>query len=281
MKTDSVFYRLFQRLPSLVLDLAEIEVADAGGYQFRSEEIKQTAFRLDGVMRPPKGSELPLIFVEVQYQRDPNFYRRFFAEIFLHLAQGILPSSWRAVVFYPTSVVEVIAPAYAPLLTLSWVRRVYLNEVAQQPVTSRGRQLLQILLAEETQAAAQARDLAQQLRVDEPDQWRDWVDLVETLLIYRIPRLSREEIRIMLNIWNTELKDTRFYQEVFAEGRQDENARLVLRQLRRRFGEAAALREPRLRRLSLEQGEALAEALLDFQSMADLDNWLAGVEQAR
>lgn len=125
------------------------------------------------------------------------------------------------------------------------------------------------------------RDLAQQLRVDEPDQWRDWVDLVETLLIYRIPRLSREEIRIMLNIWNTELKDTRFYQEVFAEGRQDENARLVLRQLRRRFGEAAALREPRLRQLSLEQGEALAEALLDFQSMADLDAWLAAVEQAR
>ena len=53
MKTDTVFYRLFQRLPTLVLDLAEIEVADAGGYQFRSEEIKQTAFRLDGVMRPP------------------------------------------------------------------------------------------------------------------------------------------------------------------------------------------------------------------------------------
>lgn len=89
----------------------------------------------------------------------------------------------------------------------------------------------------------------------------------------------------MLNIWNTELKDTRFYQEVFAEGRQegrqDENTRLVLRQLRRRFGEAAALRESRLRQLSLEQGEDLAEALLDFQSVADLDAWLAAVEQAR
>jgi hypothetical protein len=30
MKTDSVFYRLFQRLPDLVLDLAEIESTDAG-----------------------------------------------------------------------------------------------------------------------------------------------------------------------------------------------------------------------------------------------------------
>jgi predicted transposase YdaD len=75
MKTDSVFYRLFQRLPGLVLELAEIDVADVDGYQFHSEEVKQTAFRLDGMMRPPEGSERPLIFVEVQYQRDPRFYR--------------------------------------------------------------------------------------------------------------------------------------------------------------------------------------------------------------
>ena len=94
-------------------------------------------------------------------------------------------------VFYPSPTVEVIAPSYASLLNLPEVRRVYLNEVARQPATSRGRQLLQILLAGETQAAALARNLAQQLRVDEPDQWRDWMDLVETLLIYRIPRLSR------------------------------------------------------------------------------------------
>ena len=68
---------------------------------------------------------------------------------------------------------------------------------------------------------------------------------------------------------------------MFAEGRQEENIRLVLRQLRRRFGEVATVREPRLRQLSLEQGEALAEALLDFQSEADLDAWLAAVDQAR
>jgi predicted transposase YdaD len=40
---------------------------------------------------------------------------------------------------------------------------------------------------------------------------------VETLLVYKLPRLSREEIRKMLNVLNVELKETRFYQEVFAE----------------------------------------------------------------
>ncbi|MDG4557331.1 MAG: DUF2887 domain-containing protein, partial [Candidatus Contendobacter sp.] len=45
MKTDSLFYRLFQRAPALVFELAGLETP-AGAYQFRAEEIKQTAFRL-------------------------------------------------------------------------------------------------------------------------------------------------------------------------------------------------------------------------------------------
>jgi predicted transposase/invertase (TIGR01784 family) len=44
---------------------------------------------------------------------------------------------------------------------------------------------------------------------------------VETLLVYKLPRLSREEIRKMLNVLNVELKETRFYQEVFAEGLEE------------------------------------------------------------
>jgi predicted transposase/invertase (TIGR01784 family) len=47
------------------------------------------------------------------------------------------------------------------------------------------------------------------------------VDWVETLLVYKLPRLSREEIRKMLDIFNVELKQTRFYQEVFAEGLEE------------------------------------------------------------
>ncbi|CDH43243.1 hypothetical protein BN874_1100024 [Candidatus Contendobacter odensis Run_B_J11] len=44
-----MFYRLFQRLPELVFELAGWPTPDIAGYRFRSEEIKQTAFRLDGL----------------------------------------------------------------------------------------------------------------------------------------------------------------------------------------------------------------------------------------
>jgi len=78
MKTDSLFYRLFQRSPGLVLELAGLDRFDAHSYRFCSEEIKQTAFRLDGVLTPATiHSGLPLIFVEVQFQPNAAFYSRY------------------------------------------------------------------------------------------------------------------------------------------------------------------------------------------------------------
>lgn len=68
MKTDSLFYRLFQAMPALALELAGLTVSERAAYQFRSEEIKQTAFRLDGVLMPTaEVREAPVVFVEVQY----------------------------------------------------------------------------------------------------------------------------------------------------------------------------------------------------------------------
>ncbi|PSO49450.1 MAG: hypothetical protein BRC33_06865 [Cyanobacteria bacterium SW_9_44_58] len=54
MKTDSLFYRLFQNFPSLLFELIDVSVANSEGYQFRSVEIKQTAFRIDGLFAPPQ-----------------------------------------------------------------------------------------------------------------------------------------------------------------------------------------------------------------------------------
>lgn len=85
MKTDSLFYELFRRWPALALDLAGLDPQAGPRYIFRAEELKQTAFRLDGVLTPPEDSEEPWVFVEVQFQPDETLYRRLFAEIFLFL----------------------------------------------------------------------------------------------------------------------------------------------------------------------------------------------------
>ena len=59
------------------------------------------------------------------------------------------------------------------------------------------------------------------------------------------------------------------------EGRQAEAAAMTQRQLQRRFGALATEQQARLQGLPLADLEALADALLDFQSSADLSAWLA------
>ena len=56
---------------------------------------------------------------------------------------------------------------------------------------------------------------------------------------------------------------------------------ITLRLLRRRCGVLTASQVARIRALPLPQLEALADALLDFQSAADLDAWLAASRSSR
>jgi predicted transposase YdaD len=60
-----------------------------------------------------------------------------------------------------------------------------------------------------------------------------------------------------------------------ARGQAQGEAKVILRLLSRRCGPLDAEQESLIRSLPLERLEALAEALLDFEGMADLNTWLA------
>ncbi len=73
------------------------------------------------------------------------------------------------------------------------------------------------------------------------------------------------------------LQQTRVYQEIKEEGREEAEQReraLILRLLTRRVGELPEDVRSRVATLPLEQLENLGEALLDFTSLADLQSWL-------
>jgi predicted transposase YdaD len=69
----------------------------------------------------------------------------------------------------------------------------------------------------------------------------EFVELVETIIVYKFSYLSREEIETMLGLG--ELKQTRVYQEALAEGREEGREEGVLEAiaeiLETRFGESA------------------------------------------
>ena len=82
------------------------------------------------------------------------------------------------------------------------------------------------------------------------------------------------------------LRESPWYQQILQEGlqqgeqigerrgEQQGEAKLVLRQLNRRFGALNATLEQQIRGLSVEQLETLAEELLDFSTVEELETWL-------
>ena len=59
------------------------------------------------------------------------------------------------------------------------------------------------------------------------------------------------------------------------QGRQEGKEALVMRLLRRRFGSVPEEMTARMDRLSAEQLDDLGEALLDFGTVADLEQWMS------
>ncbi|MBM5786155.1 MAG: DUF4351 domain-containing protein [Cyanobacteria bacterium K_DeepCast_35m_m1_288] len=72
-----------------------------------------------------------------------------------------------------------------------------------------------------------------------------------------------------------EIRYTRAVQDWLAEGRQEGEAAVTLRLLARRCGPLSEATTARIQALPLEQLEALAEALLDFEGAEDLATWLS------
>jgi predicted transposase/invertase (TIGR01784 family) len=107
LKTDSIFYRLFQEFPSIFFELIGNPPETANLYQFSSVEIKQTAFRIDGVFLPTQDEERPIYFVEVQFQPDSDIYLRLVSELFLYLRQNKSKNSWQGVVIYPSRSIDI------------------------------------------------------------------------------------------------------------------------------------------------------------------------------
>jgi len=86
------------------------------------------------------------------------------------------------------------------------------------------------------------------------------------------PDMAREKVIQWTNPF-IELGIERGRRQGILKGQQRETD-LVLRQLKRRFGHLTASQGKTVRALNLRRVEALGEALLEFNSRADLDCWL-------
>ncbi|WP_318780848.1 Rpn family recombination-promoting nuclease/putative transposase [Dendronalium phyllosphericum] len=222
MKTDSIFYRLFQEFPSIFFELIGNPSQPVEAYKFSSIEIKQTAFRIDGVFLPVQGEQNPIYFVEVQFQPDTEIYSRLFSEIFLYLRQNQSKNSWRGVIIYPTRSLDTADSSnYRELLTSDRVSRIYLDELGETALLPVGIATIKLVIEDEDTAIKTASELIDrtQQEINNELQRRQLLELIETILVYKFPTMNRKEIENMFGL--SDLKQTRVYQEAKQEGKEE------------------------------------------------------------
>ncbi len=198
-------------------------------YEFSSREIKELARRFDGIFLPAnEDANLPIYFVEVQFQGKPDFYSRLFAEIMVYLHQYQPENDWCSVAVFASRSVDLGVPMqYRGFLMSEQVKWVYLDELAAPASPSLGIGIVQLVVGARDAAVELTNQLMQKARQELEDEAlkRKVIELIEAVLVYKFTELSREEIEAMFGL--SDLKQTRVYQEGKLEGKLESVPRLL------------------------------------------------------
>jgi len=296
--SDKLFYWLFQNQPDRILPLLPDLPPDASGYTFSAPGLKEREYRLDGLfLPPPQRPELPALILEAQMAADGGFLRRLYAETARLLQQEPGIEHWRVVVLCPSRQLNFGDPAPVAEFVEQRVQWIELLPAAACPTAPALVQALALLLQSEQELKATTTAL--RARVAGSSQAAEIDDVIAAILVSRFNGRSIQELCAMGGITLDDFTQSVAYREIFgrgeargvalgeargvalgeargiARGEARGETKVTLRLLSRRCGPLDAEQESLIRSLPLERLEALAEALLDFQGMADLNTWLA------
>ena len=281
MRTDTLFYQLFNAFHSLLFELIERPISEADDYEFSSVEVKEKAFRFDGIFIP-KAKDKPIYLIEVQFQQKEDFYWEYLSEIYLYLNQSRPEQDWKAIAIFARRSYEPEPRSHVQeMLNCQRIQRVYLEDLVDRETDSFAIAIIQLILSSESQAVTMARQLGEKIEQEnDPEIQEQVLELIETVLVYKFPKLNRQEIEAMFTY--SDLKQTRVYQEAREEGelRGEQRglvkgqATMLLRLLNRKFGQISPSLRGKVNKLSAKQLENLAEALFDLETISDLSDWL-------
>jgi predicted transposase/invertase (TIGR01784 family) len=228
METDSFFSHLLKRLPETLFALIGQPTSQAADYRFDSLEIKKKSYRLDGLFLPTKAN-LPLYFVEVQFQRNVRFYSNLFAKIFSYLDANDPKQNWVAVAIFTKRALEPEDQGpYRALLASEQVRRIYLDEMTVPASAAAALKILQLVTAAKNDVPELVAELAKLARREtDCEKSKAIVELVEELLVLKFTKISREEVHKMFKL--SDIRKSRVWQEAQEEATIAAKREIVLR----------------------------------------------------
>jgi predicted transposase/invertase (TIGR01784 family) len=262
MKTDSFFYRFFSEFPAAFFALIGEDEQKAQHYNFSSVEVKQQSFRFDGIFLPEKNDD-HIYFVEVQFNKDVDFYSRFFTEIFLYLRQYHPINDWRAVVLFPKESLDSgVHRHYHEFFESGRLQRVYLDKLSAAYTEKFPLSLLQIITESEETVGRTVSEIVKRLptEIRGTQESEKIIELLIDVLLNKLPSLGREEIEKMVEPLISNIKKSRFYQEIAEEVAQEITSKIA-------------------QESKLERNREIAKTLLDKKMGIDFISEVTGLSK--
>jgi predicted transposase/invertase (TIGR01784 family) len=142
------------------------------------------------------------------------------AKVFTYLKQNNPGQPFCGVVLFASRSLEPkeLIP-YRHMIAADQIRRYYLEELEELPNAPLGLSILCLIRHAENHAPEVARELIVRVKseIEDKSLQVDLIDLIETVIIYKLPKLGRAEIQAMLQIHD--IRESRVYQEAREEGK--------------------------------------------------------------
>lgn len=193
-----------------------------GAYTFQSVEVKEQAFRFDGIFMPQWDAD-DIYFVEVQFAKEIDFYARFFNEIFLYLRQYQPKNNWRAVVIFPDKGTDAgIHEHYREFFANQRLIRIYLDQLPPELLEQFPVNLLRIInVANENVSGVVKQVITQISQLPNTKLKETSGELLINLLLDKYGNITREELQKMVEPLMSNIRNSRFFKEVKQEGKEE------------------------------------------------------------
>jgi predicted transposase YdaD len=277
MRTDALFYELFQTAPQTFFEL--LQIVPTCAYRFESITVKASEKRIDGVIEPTDEQQ-PVYFLEVQAFPDDTIYWRTLREVATYFEQRPARNdNWQAVVLWLNKEDDPGLRTLKPLTYKPASRLIsadLIKLLKKLPETSLVLNVLRPLLAKSEREVRNhvvqwVTNIRQTPNLD-PQTEEKLVAILSQLIEQKFKTLSYKELAKMLRL--TPLEETISGQELIKNAHVDILAALI----QDRFGLSEALSETVRADLDKLDGQALTtlvRQILHFDTFEELETWIA------
>jgi len=278
MKTDPLFYELFQAAPQTFFEL--VQITPSCPYRFESITVKMSEKRIDGVLEPLDTSQ-PFYFLEVQAFPDDVIYWRATREVatFFEQRPHLKDIRWQVIVLWVNIADD---PGYGALRLLArkpkpnLVSLDLIELLKQLPESSLALNVLRPLLAEDEREVREhvvqwAENIRQATDADANLEER-LISVFSQLIEQKFKTLNYKELSQMLRL--TPLRETTSGQELLKE----ERVETLLNLIQVKFSVPPELFEviaDDLEQLDMNTLKALLRQFLRLETLEQLQFWIA------